>query len=211
MRLRPYATTPGRAVLQIAADAAVLAWVWVWVRLGRAVHDAVTSVGDVGYDLKGGAAGVRDGLVGAAGDAGRLPFVGDALGTPLNAAGGAAGTIADAGQALGDRVTGLALPLALVVALAPVLSVVLLWAPARYRFARRAGETALLARMPGGDSLLALRALANRPLHQLAGTAPDAVDAWRRGDPEVVARLAALELRRSGVARAPLPITARGG
>jgi hypothetical protein len=80
------------------------------------------------------------------------------------------------------------------------MSVVLLWGPARYRFARRAGETAVLARMPGGENLLALRALATRPVHEIAAVCPDALDASRRDDPDVVARLAALELMHVGVA-----------
>lgn len=201
MTFRPYSANPGRALVQLAADALVLLWCWFWVELGRAVHAAVTDVGGVGYQLRDGANGIRDGLTGAATDTGDLPIIGGTLSRPLNAAGGAAQDIADAGTSMGDQVTGLALPLAVVVALAPVLSVVLLWAPARYRFARRAGETAALAAAPGGDALLALRALATRPVRQIVAISPDALDAWRRDDATVVTRLAALELRRSGVRR----------
>jgi hypothetical protein len=207
--LRPYSSTPLRALLQVCSDAAVLLWCWLWIKIGQAFHGAVTSVGEVGYRLQGGASGVKSGLDGAAGDAGRIPVVGGTIGKPLTAAGGAAGTIADAGRDLGDRVTGLALPLALVVALAPILSVVLLWLPTRYRFARRAGQTAALARVVGGESLLALRALATRPIHQLAAIDPAALAAWRRDDPVVVRKLAALELRAAGAGR--LPITSSRG
>ncbi len=208
--LRPWSASPGRAFVQVCSDAAVLVWCWVWIRLGNVVHDAIVSVGEVGYTLEGGASGIKDGLDGAAGQAGRIPVVGDTFGQPFTAAGGAAGTIAGAGRDLGDRVTGLALPLALVVALAPILSVVLLWGPARYRFARRAGETAQLALTPGGERLLALRALATRPVHRIVAVSPDAVDAWRRDDHVVVARLAALEMSRCGV-RPPPPRTAVAG
>ena len=207
MTLRPYSVSVPRAVLQVGTDLAVLVWCWLWVTIGTAVHDAVTAVGNVGYRLEGGANGVRGGLDGAAGDASRLPLVGDAFGAPLRAAAGAADTIANAGRDLGDRVTGMALPLALVITLAPVLAVVLVWLPARYRFARRAGETAALARLPGGESLLALRALATMPVHEIARISPDAAEAWRRDDREVVARLAALEQRRCGV-RPALPAPA---
>lgn len=206
MTLRPYSANPVRALLQAGSDVVVVLWCWFWVELGRTVHAAVTSVGGVGYQLRDGAGGVRDGLTGAAGDTGDLPIIGDALSRPLNAAGGAAQQIADAGTSMGDQVTGLALPLSAVVALAPILSVVLLWAPARYRFARRAGETAALAAAPGGDALLALRALATRPVRQIIAVSPDALEAWKRDDTAVVARLADLELRRSGVRR-PRPAT----
>lgn len=203
MRLRPYSASPLRALLQLGTDLLVVGWCWFWVRFAMAVDDAVRSVGDVGYRVQGGAAGIRTGLDNAADQAGQVPLVGDTFGKPFSAAGGAAQTIADAGRDLGDRITGLALPLALVVALAPVLSVVLLWLPARYRFARRAGETAALAAVPGGQRLLALRALATRPVHDIARISPDAVEAWRTDDPDVVARLAALEQRRAGVRPGP--------
>lgn len=206
--LRPYSANPVRALLQAGSDVFVVLWCWLWVKVAVFVHDAVTSVGGVGYRVQGGASGIRSNLDQAATQAGRVPLVGDTFGKPFTAAGGAAQTIADAGRDLGDRVTGLALPLAIVVALAPVLSVVLLWLPARYRFARRAGETAALAATPGGASLLALRALATRPVAQLARISPDAVEAWRRDDPEVVTRLAALEQRRAGLRPRPVPTRA---
>ena len=47
--------------------------------------------------------------------------------------------------------------------------------------------------------LFALRALANRPLPRLTEISPDPVEAWRRGDSEVVRALAALELRSIGL------------
>ena len=203
--LRPYSASPARALLQVAVDVTVVVWCWFWVRLARVVHEAVTATGQVGYQVRDGANGLRANLTDAAAQARGLPLVGDAvgdaLGKPFTAAGGAVQQIADAGTGLGDQVTGLALPLALVVALAPVLSVVLLWLPARYRFARRAGETAALAATPGGESLLALRALATRPVHEIARVCPDPVEAWRRGDADVVGRLAAIERRRAGLAR----------
>ena len=52
---------------------------------------------------------------------------------------------------------------------------------------------------PDGHELLALRALANGTLADLAGVGGDPVAAWRRGDPLVMRRLAGLELKRAGV------------
>jgi hypothetical protein len=48
--------------------------------------------------------------------------------------------------------------------------------------------------------LFALRAMAHQPLHVLAGVSDDPAAAWRRQDPEVVRRLAALELKAAGLA-----------
>jgi hypothetical protein len=56
-----------------------------------------------------------------------------------------------------------------------------------------------VAAQPTGEDLLALRALATRPLNQLAGLGPDVAGAWRRGDPATVSALAALELRDLGL------------
>ena len=47
--------------------------------------------------------------------------------------------------------------------------------------------------------LFALRALARQPMHRLAKISDDPAGAWRRGDPEVVRRLAVLELREVGL------------
>ncbi|MFY1621377.1 hypothetical protein ACN269_34425, partial [Micromonospora sp. WMMD736] len=56
-----------------------------------------------------------------------------------------------------------------------------------------------LASTVAGEQLLALRALANRPLAKLAEVSPDPAGAWRREDPQVIRGLAALELRSAGV------------
>jgi len=47
--------------------------------------------------------------------------------------------------------------------------------------------------------LLALRALTTQKLSAITKIDADALGAWRRGEPEVVRRLAQLELRSSGV------------
>jgi hypothetical protein len=58
-----------------------------------------------------------------------------------------------------------------------------------------------LARTPAGEQLLALRALANRPLGRLAAISADPVGAWRNYDALAIHGLAALELRSAGVRR----------
>ena len=49
--------------------------------------------------------------------------------------------------------------------------------------------------------MLALRALANRPLAKLVSVDADPVGAWRNQDAAAISGLAALELRSAGVAR----------
>jgi hypothetical protein len=201
IRLRPYSTRPVRAAGQLVSDLTLVAWTVLWVQAARLVDDAIHQAARPGYALQSGAGGIASHLRDAGQGVAGVPLVGRPLGAPLSSAGGAAGNVADAGRDLGDRISGAALPVALMVALVPVVPVVLLWLTLRLRFALRAGACATAVRMPGGDSLLALRALANRSPRRLVAFGPGLVQAWREDDPEVVRRLADLELRLAGVAR----------
>ena len=73
------------------------------------------------------------------------------------------------------------------------------WLFLRLRFFVRKHTIVSLASTPAGVQLLALRALANRPLRRLVSVNPDPVGAWRREDPVAIVGLAALELRAAGV------------
>jgi hypothetical protein len=94
----------------------------------------------------------------------------------------------------------LAVVLALAVAAPPTLGVVMPWLVLRIRFFRRKWTVSALAMTPAGQQLLALRALANRPLRRLTAVSPDPVGAWRVADPSTIHGLAALELRSAGIA-----------
>ncbi|HVN12295.1 MAG TPA: hypothetical protein VMT69_09385 [Kineosporiaceae bacterium] len=199
MTPRLYSANPSRLALQVVADLLVIVWIYVWIRAGDAVHNAVVSAASVGYRIQGSAGQVAGNLDQAARSTSGLPLVGDSLSSPLHAAATQVSSVAGGGGDLGDRLTGWAGPAGWLVALGPILLVVAFWLPARWRFARRAGMSAELATSPVGLELLALRALANRPLHDLQRVSPDPVEAWRLGDPDVVRGLAALELAAAGV------------
>jgi hypothetical protein len=195
----PYAATPGRAVLQAGSDFLVVLWLVLWFEIGRLVHNAIEGFAEVGRNVESGANGIAGNLDGAGNGAGKIPLVGDTVSKPLRAAAGGARDLAGAGHGLDTKATALAILLALAVAIPPALAVALPWLLLRLRFARRAGAAAELARTPGGDRLLALRALTNRPLTRVLTVGEDPVEGWRRGDPEIVARLAALELKAVGL------------
>jgi hypothetical protein len=197
--LRPYSAQPRRLALQIASDVFVLIWIYVWYRIGQLVHDTLVQVAGVGYRIQGSAGQVSGSLTQAGKSAGNVPLVGDQLGKPLANAGAQIGDIAGAGRSAGDTLTNLATPLGWAVALGPILLVLAIWLPRRWRFARRAGEAAEMAAVPAGEELLALRALANQPLHELRRVTPDPVGAWRDGDVDAVRALAHLELIADGV------------
>ncbi|MCB1290145.1 hypothetical protein [Mycolicibacterium sp.] len=200
-RFLPYATTPARLTAQLLSDLLIAAWITVWVLVGVAVHHAIATFARVGTQVKEGATGISANLGSAGDSADRLPLVGDALAKPLRAASEAALDLAGAGQNLNSTATWLAVLLAIAVAGPPILAVGMPWLFLRIRFFRRKWTVIALAQTPAGQQLLALRALANRPLRKLTEVSHDPVGAWRREDPMAVRGLAALELRSAGVAR----------
>jgi len=89
--------------------------------------------------------------------------------------------------------------LGLVTAGLPILFAVLIWLPRRIRFSRRATAAQRFVDSAADLRLFALRAMANQPMHRLAAISHDPVAAWRDNEEKVVARLAALELRSTGL------------
>ncbi len=198
-RYLPYATTPTRLVAQLISDVVVIAWTSVWVLVGMAVHAAVSTIAEFGRQVEGGANGIAGNLDSAGDGADKVPLIGDALSKPLTAAGEAARDIAGAGHNLDVTASWLAWLLALAVAAPPILALAMPWLFLRVRFFRRKWTALSLAATPAGEQLLALRALANRPLAKLATISVDPVGAWRREDALTIRGLAALELRAAGV------------
>ncbi len=201
MRLRylPYATRPGRLLAQLVSDITVLIWTVIWVMVGSAVYTAVSTIAEVGRQVQDGADGVAGNLNSAGDSADDFPLIGDALAGPLRAASDAAGEIAGAGQSLDSTATWLAWVLALAVAATPILAVAMPWLFLRVRFFRRKLTVLTLASTHAGQELLAMRALANRPLAKLTAIDPDPIGAWRRDDRPAIRGLALLEIHAAGV------------
>lgn len=194
-----YADLPARRTRQILTDVAVVVWVVLWVQVGLTVHEVVSRLAAPGRTLESAGTSLEGGLLDAADGVSGVPLVGDGLRGPLDAAGGAASSITDAGTSLQDGVAQVALVAGLGVAAWPVLGVVVLWLVLRLRFARRATAAHTLLAGGGDLDLFALRALSRLPLRALARVSADPAGDWRRGDPDVVRALAELELRSVGV------------
>jgi hypothetical protein len=200
-RYVPYATTPARLLAQLVSDVLVALWIAVWVLVGMAVHSAVSTIAEFGRQVEGGAKGIGHNLDSAGNGAHKVPLIGDALSKPLSAAGEAARDIAGAGHNLDTTASWLAWLLALAVAAPPILAVAMPWLFLRVRFFRRKWTAIALAGTPAGEQLLALRALANRPLRKLTLVSEDPVGAWRNQEIAAIRGLAALELRSAGIRR----------
>ncbi|MEV0329890.1 hypothetical protein AB0H63_26065 [Micromonospora echinospora] len=197
--MRIYADRFPTAARQLVTDLLVVAWVYAAVRGAMWLHDLVQRLAVPGQKLEGAGGGLAENLADASGKIGRVPLVGDELTTPFERAAEAARAVADAGRDQQELVDQLAWALAVAVLVFPLGLVLFGWLPLRLRWMRRAGAAAALRSAPAGRDLLALRALAGQPLGRLTRIAPDVAEAWRRGDPDTVDALAALELRELGL------------
>jgi len=199
-RFLPYSTRPGRLAAQLFSDFAVVIWTAIWLLVGLAVYDAISTIAEAGRQVESGAHGIAGNLADAGHSAQHIPLVGDDVSKPLTSASQAALDIAGAGHDLDTTASWLAVLLAMAVVALPILIAVLPWFFLRLRFFRRKLTVTALAATPAGEQLLALRALTNRPPRKLAAISPDPVGGWRHEDPFTIRALAALELRSAGIA-----------
>jgi len=195
-----YAERLPTALRQLITDLIVVAWVYLWIRAALWTHDLVEKLAVPGQKLQSAGSGIADNLADAGGKVSRVPLVGDQLVKPFNGAADAARSLADAGREQQVLVGRLAVIVALLVVAVPLALVLFAWLPLRLRWMRRAGLAAAVRDQPAGRDLLALRALVRQPLGELGRLGPDIAQSWRNGDAEAVDALAALELRRLGLA-----------
>ncbi|WP_232234676.1 hypothetical protein [Actinoplanes sp. N902-109] len=194
-----YADRLPTAVRQLITDLLVVLWVYAWIRAGIWINNTVEKLGVPGQKMQEAGSGIAGNLTDIGGKVGRVPLVGDQLTSPFNSAAGAASNLAEAGRQQQEVVNDVAVWLALLIVAVPLALVLFLWLPLRLRWMRRAGVAARVRTEPAGKDLLALRALASRPLNELAKLGPDIAQSWRNGDAAAVDALAELELRDLGL------------
>ncbi|WP_107765673.1 hypothetical protein [Nocardioides terrigena] len=197
--MKLYADSPGRRTAQIVADLLVLGWIVLWARVGGAVHDGTTALAEPGRQTDESATAMAGQLRDAGGRLGEAPLVGDELATPFDRAADASEGIASAGRASVEAIEQLAVVLGLAIALIPILVILAVHLPRRWRFVREATAGARFIDSADDLDLFALRALAHQPMRVLARVSDDPAGDWRRQDPEVVRRLAELELEDVGL------------
>jgi len=194
-----YSDFPARRTRQIIADLAAVVAIVLAILTGVGVHGVVAAFADVGVQMEQAGSGFHETMSEVGESLGGVPLIGGGIRAPFDAASAAGGALVGAGQAQQDLVHGVAVGLGLLVALGPILVVVAVWLLPRLLFLRRSREARALLRSADGPELLALRALARRPIGELATVSPEPLDGWRSGDAAVVRGLAQLELRRAGV------------
>lgn len=203
--MKLFADTPVRRTVQVLADLLFVAWLVLWAWIGTAVHDGTMELAGPARQTDSAASSMADQLRDAGGRLGEAPLVGDELAVPFDKAASASDGIAAAGRDTVEAVERLALLLGLSVALIPILVVAVIHLPIRWRFVREATAGARFIDAQEDLDLFALRALANQPMRVLAKVSDDPAGAWRARDPEVVRRLAALELADVGLRPTKLP------
>ena len=198
--MKMYADAPGRQARQVLGDLLVVLWVAVWVKLAFVVRDATLALAAPGEAIEEAGTGLAGRLREAGGTVGDLPLVGDEVRSRFDQAGDAADQIAAAGNAQVEAEPTLAFWLGLCVGTIPVLLLLALWVPLRWRFVREATAGRRYIDSAADLDLFALRAMSSQPMHRLARVSDDPVRAWRDGDRQVIRALAALELKDAGLA-----------
>ncbi|MCX5387313.1 hypothetical protein [Streptomyces sp. NBC_00083] len=199
--MRLYAQTPARRSRQLFADLIALFLIAVTVSFALVVRDAILTLAEPGRKAQSAGDSLASSLDDAGNAASKVPFVGGSLKKPLQSAAHAGTSLSDAGQSLQDTVGHVATLTTIALIVLPTAVIPMLWLVPRARWIRRTATTRRLLDAPGGADLLALRALTGpqRPLSALPTPPGGLADAWRRGDPDVIADLAALTLRRVGL------------
>ena len=197
--MKTYSDLPVRRARQVAGDLLLVLWIWLWVSIADSVHDATLGLAKPGRQIDESATGLAGRLRDAGESISGVPLVGDDVQKPFEGAGGAADNLASAGRAQVEAVQTLAFWLGIAVALIPILIALAVYLPPRVRFVRRATAGKRFLDSAADLDLFALRAMTNQPLHVLARVSDDPAGGWRERDPDVVRRLAALELKDCGL------------
>lgn len=197
--MKLYSDFAAQRARQMTADVVALALIAISIATGIVVFSTVNQLAQFGVQMQNAGTDFRTSMTDVGTRLGGVPFIGEGISAPFSTASSAGDTLAAAGQTQQDLVLQAAIALGVGVAALPILIVLLVWLIPRLRFISRATRTRALMRSSPTYDLLALRALTNQKVGAITKVSPDAVTAWRRGDTEVINRLAGLELRSVGI------------
>lgn len=208
--MRWYADAPARRTRQVLADLLVLGWVVAWVLVGRWVFGLVMTLAAPAGPLRDAGTSMHDRMDEVAGRVTEVPLVGDRLTGPFTGAAGVGTDLVAAGDRLEASVRTVAWVVSLLSAGTPVLLALVVWGAARLAWVRRAARLGAEVSDPESVELLALRALVRQHPRRLQQEFADPLSAFRSGDPDVLRRLADLELAEVGLSARVSPGAPRG-
>ncbi|MCR6713290.1 MAG: hypothetical protein NVV57_11640 [Demequina sp.] len=197
--MKIYADAGPRRTRQLIWDLIALALIALWIWIGVKVHDAIAQLGVVGDKMAGVGTSLNGDLTSMADKLGSVPVIGGGIRAPFESAADAANSITEAGEWQRETVDHLALIASIALVIAPIVAILALWLIPRLLWVRRAYLTAAVAAAPGGEDLLALRALVTRPMAELLTVHPDPANAWRAGDRAAISALAGAQRRAVGL------------
>lgn len=197
--IKLYSDHSAQRVRQIVADLIALIVVILSIVAGVTTHAVISGFGSALASLENAGEGFEQTMIDIGENLGNVPFIGDGIRGPFDAASGAGTSIAAAGRTGQAIVENIAVFAGFGVALLPIAILLLVWLWPRLRFVRRAAETRALLSLDDGESLLALRALGTARAADLARISPRPVLDWQTGEPSVTRRLAAVAARSAGV------------
>ena len=194
--MKLYADAPSYRRRQVVSDLALAVWIVIWVRVGTAIHGLVERLAEPGRRVEEAGRGFA-GTVGDLGaDAAGVPLVAETLQRPFDSIAGAGRALQRAGAGQQDVIHSLALWLGILLALIPISYVLYRYVPYRLRWVREASAARRIEIDAADLRLFALRAVATKPLYELAAAVEDPAAALEAGDYEA---LAALELASLGL------------
>jgi hypothetical protein len=197
--MKLYSDYAGHRSRQILFDVVALIAISAWAWLGYLLYSLVENLAEFGVQMEQSGSAFKATMTDVSATLGDVPLIGGGIRAPFDAASDAGATLEDAGIAQQDAVHQLALGLGIGIAVLPILTILIFWLIPRIRFAVRAGTAKTLLSNPASIDLLALRALSTQKVSAISAIDPDAAGAWRRNDPEIVRKLASLELKSAGV------------
>ena len=197
--MRIYSDFAARRTRQIIADVAAVVAIGLWIWFGVVVFQLVNGLASWGVQMEQAGAGFSDTMTDVGETLGGVPLIGPGIRIPFDGASSAGAALEAAGRDQQEAVLQLATTLGVGIPLLPILTILAIWLVPRILFVRRATRAREVVTAEAGMDLLALRALSTHKLSAILAVDPDALGAWRRGDPVVVRQLAQLELRSAGV------------
>lgn len=196
--MKLYGETRFFRIRQITLDVAVLIWVLIWVRMGVFMKRLFDKLAGPGETIEGAGAGFSRTMTDIGETFSDVPAFGDLLQSPFESAADAGAQLQAAGQGQQDLVHRIAWWLGVLLALIPIALVLIRYLPSRLSWIREASAAHRL-RIDASDlQLFALRAIANRPLHELRRACKDPAGAFAQGDYTALAQFELASLGLTG-------------